>query len=343
VNLTATDKSVSIVVPMHNASRTVEGLIHSLVNQDYPKERYEIILVDDCSTDETQRLVSNLTKNSEVAIKTLTLEKDMGQAAARNHGIKNAQNEIIAFTDADTVPDKEWLKNLVEEFGSEEIAGVRGRTVTDGYELPTIRVAPTSGYITCNIAYRRDVLLEVDLFDEKFRCGEDSDLAHRILERGYEIQDAPKAIVCHPLKNRSTWQICKYAALHQYDALFYQRHPKAIKTYMTRIAWGTMSPLSSVLGLSIAGITLISYLAVAVILGIVYGLLFALTVAVIIAATFCVFSTAFFVLYGYRFINSGQKIEIQVRLKIAIASLVYLVVAMLARMYGSMKYRTIMV
>jgi len=337
------NKLVSIVVPMRNASRTVERLMYSLVNQDYPKDRYEIILVDDCSTDETPQLIASLTKNSEVATKVFWLEKDIGQAAARNCGIMNAQCEIIAFTDADTIPDKEWLKYLVEKFDSEDIAGVRGRTVTDGYELPLMRVAPTSGYVTCNIAYRRDVLLKVGLFDEEFRYGEDSDLAHRILKKGYKIRDAPRAIVCHPLKRLNIWQVCKYATLHRYDALFYRKHPEVTKSYMASIAWGMMSPVSSVFGISIAGVTLISYLIGVFLSGIVFGPSFALTAAITTAAIFCMFSTAFFVIYGYRLITYPQKLKITIRLKIAIASLVYLTVAIVARMYGSIKYRIIMV
>ena len=95
---------VSIIVPIKNRGSLLPNLIKNLFNLNYPN--YEIIIVDDCSTDNTKNLLKRY------PIKSIVLEKSVGSAEARNIGISKAKNDIIALTDSDCFVSRNWLKDL---------------------------------------------------------------------------------------------------------------------------------------------------------------------------------------------------------------------------------------
>ena len=84
---------ISIVVPVHNEERLIEGCLRALLALDYPRDRYEIIVVDNNSTDRSREIVERFPE-----VKLLS-EKQQGDFAARNRGLSEAKGEIIAFTD----------------------------------------------------------------------------------------------------------------------------------------------------------------------------------------------------------------------------------------------------
>lgn len=215
---------ISVIVPFFNARGYLRNCVQSLVALDYPQ--YEIILVDDGSTDDYVEQIKDLITENRDKVKVLR-KKRGGPASARNLGIKNAQGEIIAFTDSDCTVDRDWLTYLVGKFDSEVVGAVQGETVTDsGESLYPVKSAPTKGYVTCNMAYKSETLVSVGLFDERFKFAfrEDDDLAYKTMKLGWQIISAPGAIVYHPLKKLKLRDLPKVALLHQYDALLYKKH-----------------------------------------------------------------------------------------------------------------------
>lgn len=97
---------ISVVVPFYNSERYISECIESLLSQKYPMENYEIIMVDNNSTDASADIVR---RYSQVK---LVSEKRQGAYAARNRGLKEARGEVIAFTDPDCVPSSDWLKEI---------------------------------------------------------------------------------------------------------------------------------------------------------------------------------------------------------------------------------------
>lgn len=97
---------ISIIVPFYNSETTLEKCAHSLIYQDFPDDEYEIIMVDNNSTDMSSDIVSRFPR-----IK-LEFEEKQGSYAARNRGLKIARGDIIAFTDSDCAPRKYWLANI---------------------------------------------------------------------------------------------------------------------------------------------------------------------------------------------------------------------------------------
>ena len=207
-------KYVSIIVPVYNGALTIEECIKSLLNLEYPEDKYEIIIVDNNSTDTTVEIVKKY------PVKLLH-EGKQSSYAARNLGIKNAKGEIVAFTDADCIVDKMWLEQLVENFKDKTTAGVGGEILAYNPKSIVERYSVKSGSIsqkialeteivnlkvpfilTANAAYKKEILNEIGLFDDSFISGGDMDLAWRITLKGYRIVYEPKALAYH--KHRTT-------------------------------------------------------------------------------------------------------------------------------------------
>jgi glycosyltransferase involved in cell wall biosynthesis len=100
------DKDISVVVPFYNPGHHLERCAVGLLRQSYPSSRYEIIMVDNNSTDRSTEIVQ---RYPEVR---LLLEPKQGAYAARNRGVAAAEGHIIAFTDADCVPAPDWLEQM---------------------------------------------------------------------------------------------------------------------------------------------------------------------------------------------------------------------------------------
>ncbi|KAF5437563.1 Glycosyltransferase involved in cell wall bisynthesis [Candidatus Methanophagaceae archaeon] len=113
--------AVSIIVPAYNAEKDIATLIESLLHLDYPKELLEIIIVDNNSTDRTKEIVNRY------SVKLLEENTIQSSYAARNKGIRNAKNKIMAFTDSDCVATPQWVKKGVKALVSESADLVGGR------------------------------------------------------------------------------------------------------------------------------------------------------------------------------------------------------------------------
>lgn len=202
---------VSVVVPAYNEHFNIANCIEALLAQDYPADRLEIIIVDNNSTDDTADIVRKYPV-------TLLHERDIQTpAASRNRGIRHAQGEIVAFTDADCIPEPDWLSHMVAPFSDSQVVGVAG------VMIPTIREGLISEFmvaadpvrnresegiwyiITANFACRHAALLSAGLFRSRLFTAEDVDLGFRLQMNGYgRIVGAPQGVVKHPFAN--TWE-----------------------------------------------------------------------------------------------------------------------------------------
>lgn len=187
---------ISVVIPCRDERDRLATCLDALRDQDLPRSAFEVIVVDGGSTDGSGALAIERDVR-------LLMDEGRGPAAARNIGIARARGEIVAFTDADCVPRFDWLARIDAAFRADPDAG----GVAGGVRLPRAsflgRVEDNDarvhyhGYITSNIAYRRDVLAALGGFDESLRCAEDYDLAWRMLDAGHRIERAEDAIVLH--------------------------------------------------------------------------------------------------------------------------------------------------
>jgi glycosyltransferase involved in cell wall biosynthesis len=195
----------SIIIPAYNAGPTISTCLDALRAQDIGLP-YEVIVVDDCSSDPTASLVNG---RSDVTL--IQHGARRGAAAARNSGTQAAHGEIICFTDADCEPKTDWLREILNPFSDPSISGCKGTYATkqkeivarfvqleyeDKYDL--LEKQDRINFIdTYSAAYVREVLQTVHGFDEQFTYLEDQELSFRLAERGYEMVFQPQATVYH--------------------------------------------------------------------------------------------------------------------------------------------------
>ena len=206
---------VSIVIPVFNRPLEISECLEALLNLNYPKDRREIIVVDDGSTDSTCEVISRY------PVKLLAQEDNRGQSAARNCGVKNACGEIIGFIDSDCVAETDWLKELVPYFQDQRIGLVGGyvaayfqQTWLDRYESAASPLnmgnnliigdsADLDFYVpTCNLLVRKEAFLQTGGLDEAKRFGEDVDLCWKMRRRGYRQLYVPAGAVRHKHRSR---------------------------------------------------------------------------------------------------------------------------------------------
>jgi cellulose synthase/poly-beta-1,6-N-acetylglucosamine synthase-like glycosyltransferase len=269
---------ISVIVPAYNAERTISSTINSLLNQNYPKNRYEIIVVDDGSSDKTREIVRKFKKVR------LIKQTHKGPAAARNLGAKKSKGNILLFTDSDCVPDKNWIKFVVEPFKNPEIVGVSGTYKTlnkesllarfAGYEIEErheeMEKQKNIDFIgTFSAAYRKKIFLRFGGFDEAFplASGEDIDLSFKISTAGYKMVFQPKAFVYHNHPDNLVKYLRQKFFRGYWRVLLYNKHTKKMfkDVYTSKFLYVEIG----LLGLSL----LLSLLGILKIISVMYGAL----------------------------------------------------------------------
>ncbi len=203
--------AISVIVPVYNAEETLGACAESLLKLDYPRGLHELIFVDNASTDASRRILDGFGSR----IRTVH-EPKRGPSAARNCGIRNARFEVVAFTDSDCRVDAQWLTHLAAPLIDPEVGVSGGRiraprpcnpveafgeSVHDNSKAITYYKPPYSD--SANWASRREVLLQLNGFDESFPRSEDVELSCRMLQAGLKLAYAPEAIVVH--RNERTY------------------------------------------------------------------------------------------------------------------------------------------
>jgi glycosyltransferase involved in cell wall biosynthesis len=204
---------VSVSVPVYNGEKYIGECLNALLNQSLPRDQYEVIVIDDGSTDATLDII----RQFKVRLITQTHRHE---AAARNAGWRAANGKWIAFTDSDAVPSRVWLQSLLSAVKSDQDLGAAGRIIAFPSEAPAARfVTIANGLNTethlnhpvfpyapmSNVLYRRAALEAGNGFDERYDAYLAPDLHTRLTRQvGGEFHYAPRAIILH--HHRETWR-----------------------------------------------------------------------------------------------------------------------------------------
>ena len=199
---------LSVVVCSYNGSRTIRECCEGLQQLQYPN--YEVIVVNDGSTDATAKIVDEFDYR-------LISTENMGLSHARNLGMRAATGEIVAYLDDDAFPDPHWLTYLAATFMKTKHVGVGGPNITikeDGWIAECIGHSPgnpthillsdeEAEHIPgCNMAFRKDALEAIGGFDPQFRiAGDDVDACWRLQQAGGTLGFSPAAMVWHHRRN----------------------------------------------------------------------------------------------------------------------------------------------
>jgi glycosyltransferase involved in cell wall biosynthesis len=206
---------VSVVICSYNGSRTIRFCLDGVLKLQYPD--YEIIVVDDGSTDSLPEIVSQYPVR-------LIRSTNQGLSNARNVGLNAATGKVIAYLDDDASPEPDWLNFIVDKLLQGGYVGVGGPNIApvhDGNTSTAVAHSPggpihvllsdtTAEHIPgCNMAFITEALRLIGGFDRQFRiAGDDVDVCWRLQARAWRLGFAPTAVVWHKRRNslRAYWR-----------------------------------------------------------------------------------------------------------------------------------------
>lgn len=228
---------ISVIVPAYNAAATLGACLRALDEQSVSRDQYEVIVVDDGSTDDTAALARS-------AGARVVQQAHQGPSAARNRGVQAAQGEIVLFVDADCEPGPEWIEQMTRPFLDPATVGAKGvyrtrqksllaRLVQLEFEIRYERMArlPQIDFVdTYSAAYRRAVFNEHGGFDCAYPVpsAEDIDLSFRIARAGHRLVFAPAGWVWHTHPTSLRYYLARKARYAYWRALLYLRYPDKI-------------------------------------------------------------------------------------------------------------------
>ncbi|HWB83053.1 MAG TPA: glycosyltransferase family 2 protein [Bryobacteraceae bacterium] len=262
---------VSVVIPTFNRAALLKELVESLNNQTLAPSSYEVIVVDNCSTDDTAALITGMQSQVRYRLIYHRMPENGGPVRSRNTAAKMARGEVLAFTDSDCRATQQWLERGLAALELHPDAAFVSGPICDKPEQSTgfftLRYEAPPGedytYRAGNIFYRKSVFWEIGGFDETAYYGQtsfmhyecaDMDLAWRIKESGRANYYAADMIVYHEV-----WKVSPWKWLHKQTQLmplplFLKRHPHLAR-YML---WHgpLMAPQNALFYLLIAGLVL---------------------------------------------------------------------------------------
>lgn len=212
----------SVVVPTYERPAQLATCVRALSLLDYPRESFEVLIVDDGSARPPLEVVEQF--GDALDVKLLERTKNAGPAAARNLGSRHGRGEFLAFTDDDCEPERGWLRAFASRFAEEPARIVGGRTanaLADNpysetsqliievvYEHFNQRATDARFFASNNFAVHAESFRAVGGFDEMFRTSEDREFCARWRSRGLGLTYEPRAVVrhSHRLTPGSLWR-----------------------------------------------------------------------------------------------------------------------------------------
>lgn len=172
---------ISVIITCYNYGRYVERALRSCLNQHMDKSRMEIIVVNDASSDNTVAILSNYEND----VRIIHLAENRGLAGARNEGVRKAKGQYVVFLDADDYLHADTLKvqSLFLDENHTLDAVAIDYYLVDEKENHNEWVSVDEKPIACGIMFRKDLLIEIGLYDESFKAREEEDLRIRFLEK----------------------------------------------------------------------------------------------------------------------------------------------------------------
>ena len=219
--------AVSLLVPAHDEEVVIAGTLEALLHLDYPRDRIEVLVIDDSSTDNTRRIVEEMMLRDR-RVKLISVPSGMGgrgKSNALNLGLRYASHELIGVYDADNSPESESLKYLVAQLALHpDLAAVVGKVRTLNRKTNFLTRCINSEFISfqwilqagrwqlfrlaalpgTNYVIRREALERVGSWDNS-ALADDAELTLRLRQEGYQIKFVPYAVSWEP--EPETWAV----------------------------------------------------------------------------------------------------------------------------------------
>ena len=234
---------VSIIIPVRNRPEDISACLKSLEELDYPKEKKEIIVVDDASDDNTPETIRSFSE-----VRLIPLTEHCQASFCRNRAAQEAKGDILAFIDSDCLADPSWLRELVPAFRDESLGALGG--AVDSYyveknldQYEKVKSALKIGswfkrsmeeekffYVpTCNFLVRHELFFKLDGFREELHVGEDVDFCWRLQDSGAMLEYRPVGRVFHKHRNSPLPFCSRRFDYGTSEPLLQKLHPDRIK------------------------------------------------------------------------------------------------------------------
>lgn len=249
---------VSIIIPVLNEAESLRKCLSSVARQTYPHASYEIIVVDNGSSKTIPQVAAEFDR-------VIYLKETGGFSYnARNKGIHIARGDFLAFTDADCIPEADWLENGVRRFQEEKNCGIIGGKIKLFFQRENkpnaIELFESLFYLqqehfiekmhfsaTANLFTCKSVFEQVGIFDSDFTSSGDLEFGNRVYENGLRIVFEQKAIVNHPARNNLS-SFLKRERRIRGGAIYLHRQNKSwVNPYELGIISGAVPPLKRML------------------------------------------------------------------------------------------------
>jgi glycosyltransferase involved in cell wall biosynthesis len=210
--MSETGPTFSIIIPTYRRPEALRRCLGAVAALDYPRERFEVVVVDDGSPTPPRAVIRELSQTLPLR---LLEQRNAGPASARNHGAAHAVGRYLAFTDDDCLPAPQWLASLERELTAAPRAAIGGHIenalASDAYasasqmlveylyEYYHVEGAKGRFFTTSNFALPRSAFAVLGGFDTTFplAAAEDREFCERWVAHGYELRFAEDAVVYH--------------------------------------------------------------------------------------------------------------------------------------------------
>lgn len=267
---------ISVVIGTLGRNELLKGTLHSLFKQKFDPASFEIIVVTNGGT-QVGEFIRRLPKPKKLCVKLVYCNYQW-VAPKRNIGIRLAKHPLVAFIDDDCLADPNWLSTISNQFDKNPgIAGLEGQTTNNTTGLFEHATQNLKGglYPTCNLAFRKEILLRVGGFDEAYTYHrEDTDLAFKVMSFG-PIPFCGDMKVFHVTRETSYWSVLKEVRWVRGDVRIYKKFPER---YLSSFGYPAQGALKQ--GLFTSGLAVVG----------AYGIATNPTMAVLAAAAFVTFT-----------------------------------------------------
>jgi len=206
----------SVIVPVYNNSIGLRETLSGLVNQQFSEGKYQIIIVDNGSNDNTLEVAKRFKEDNPQQVKYYVEDKTQSSYAARNLGVQKAAGEILAFIDSDCIPDPNWLQEGVSAVSTNKVSMVAGRIkftyksnrvnlweyLDSAGKLNQKAYVEEAGFgATANLFVKSECFNKYGLFLSSLQSGGDYEYGRRLTKAGERIVYCDKAVVLHPARS----------------------------------------------------------------------------------------------------------------------------------------------
>jgi lipopolysaccharide/colanic/teichoic acid biosynthesis glycosyltransferase/glycosyltransferase involved in cell wall biosynthesis len=262
----ASELRCTVVVPVYNGEATIRRCLDALERQTLPPTDFELIVVNDGSTDGTHSIVTDWLQQRNLSHWQLVRQDNAGPGVARNHGAELASTPQILFTDADCAPEPHWAAALLQAFSDPDVVGAKGTYLTEQtgliprfvqaeYEDRYDRMAGQDqiDFIdTYSASYRRQIFCENGGFDPMLRYNEDQELSFRLAAKGYRLVFVPEGQVKHIHDETLADYFRRKYLIGVWKALLTRWHPERMvqDSHTPQVLKAQMALWAAILGLT---------------------------------------------------------------------------------------------